>query len=160
MLNAVQSKDSVEFVRSLGFDVYSDELYLALKNYIFEDKAVSKQEDKLFDWDVDFRLLWADFKAVYNIDLLENKINWWEFTALFERLNLLEGLSATSKVIGFRQQKIPKRSKNGTNAEQIKYIRNMKRRYALISETDKSVRRFVDYLVRKAGGANGIRRRD
>ena len=156
MLNAIQSKNSVEFVRSLGLDVYSDGLYLALKNYIFEDKAVTKTEKKTFDFDIDFRLLWADFKAVYNIDLLENKLNWWEFTALFERLNLLDGISATSKIVGIRQQKIPKRSKS--NQDQIKYMQNMKRRYALEDEDQKSVKRFVDYLVRKAGGGNGIRR--
>ena len=127
---------------------------MALKSYLFEDKAIAKSVKKTFDFDVDFRLLWADFKALYDIDLVENNLNWWQFSALFERMNLLEGVSATSKVVGFRQQKIPKRTKS--NQENVKYITNMKRRYALKSEDDNSVRRFFDGLVRRAGGTDGI----
>lgn len=134
--------------------MYSDELYMALKSYLFEDKAIAKSVKKTFDFDVDFRLLWADFKALYDIDLVENNLNWWQFSALFERMNLLEGVSATSKVVGFRQQKIPKRTKS--NQENVIYITNMKRRYALKSEDDNSVRRFFDGLVRRAGGTNGL----
>ena len=35
-------------------------------------------------------------------------------------------------------------------------LTNMKRRYALKSEDDNSVRRFFDGLVRRAGGTDGL----
>ena len=148
VLNAIHSKTKQSFVEALGIkDIYSEELFNKLNEYIFP-KRPKNEDKKSFDYDIDFRLLWADFKAEYNIDLINDNINWWEFTALFERMTLLEGISAVSKVSGYRQQKLPKRNKN--NQEQIKHIRSMKARYRLENVENESVGNFINSMFRKA----------
>lgn len=150
VLNAIHSKTKQGFVKALGIkDIYSEELFNKLNEYIFPKRPKSEAK-KSFDYDIDFRLLWADFKAEYNIDLLNDKINWWEFTALFERITLLDGISAVSKVSGYRQQELPKRNKH--NQEQIKHVRSMKARYRLEDVENESVGSFINSLFARARG--------
>ena len=109
-------------------ELYTSEFYKTLYDYIFP-KIPAVKTKQSFDFKIDFRLLWADFKAVYNIDLINDEINWWEFQALFERMSLLDNVSSVSKVIGYRTAEIPKTNKN--NKKQINHLRNMKARYRL-----------------------------
>ena len=148
VLNAIHCKTKQGFVKALGIeDIYSEELFNKLNEYIFP-KRPKNEDKKSFDYDIDFRLLWADFKAEYNIDLINDDINWWEFTALFERMQLLDDISAVSKVSGYRQQKLPKRNKN--NQGQIEHLRNMKARYRLEDVENESVGNFINTMFAKA----------
>lgn len=126
----MSAKTQYEFCDILGVaHLYSEKFFKALQEYIFPKIPAVKSSKKLLDFDEDFRLLWADFKAAYNIDLLNDNINWWQFQALFERLSLLDGVSGLNKVIGYRAAKIPKQTKD--NRDHIKHIQNMKARYRL-----------------------------
>ena len=148
VLKAIKSKTQLGFCEALGVGkLYSKEFFEKLNEYIFPKKPTVKTK-KSFDFNVDFRLLWSDFKAVYNIDLINDKINWWQFQTLFERITLLDNISGTSKVIGYRSSKIPKSDKH--NRDQVDHLRNMKARYRLEEVADESVGNFISGLFRRA----------
>ncbi len=103
-----------------------------LLNEIFESrfKGESSDSKKTFDYLKDFDLIYSMFLRYYNIDLVDNDLHWWKFTALLEAIILED--NALSKRIGYRATKIPKADKY--NKDQRQHIINMKNRYALEAE--------------------------
>ena len=143
----MHAKSHYEFCYILGVaEYYNEEFFKKLYDYIFP-KTPAVKSKKSFDFKIDFRLLWADFKAEYNIDLLNDDINWWEFQALFERISLLDNISSVNKVIGYRTAEIPRKNKNNKN--QIKNLRNMKARYRLEEAEQNAIGEMLDQVFYK-----------
>lgn len=63
-----------------------------------------KKEDKrfgrrIYDFDIDAPLIYAAFRSQYGIDLQDDDLHWWKFSALFSGLNESEQIV---KVMGYR----------------------------------------------------------
>lgn len=84
----------------------------------------TKKQNPVFSFEEDAGLIFAAFKEIYNIDLVEEELHWWKFKALFEAL---PDTCQFRKVIGYRAIKI---SSNMTDSEK-KFYREMKKIYSL-----------------------------
>lgn len=83
-----------------------------------------KRENPVFSYEEDAGLIFAAFKEVYNIDLVEDKIHWWKFRALFDAL---PDTCQFRKVVGYRAIEI---NQNMTDSQK-KFYKEMKKIYAL-----------------------------
>ena len=87
-------------------------------------KTKKKKQNPVFSYEEDAGLIFAAFKEVYNIDLLEDKIHWWKFRALFDAL---PDTCQFRKVVGYRAIEI---NQNMTDSQK-KFYKEMKKIYAL-----------------------------
>lgn len=87
-------------------------------------KTKKKKENPVFSYEEDAGLIFAAFKEVYNIDLVEDKIHWWKFRALFDAL---PDTCQFRKVVGYRAIEI---NQNMTDSQK-KFYKEMKIIYAL-----------------------------
>lgn len=83
-----------------------------------------KKQNPVFSYEEDAGLIFAAFKEVYNIDLVEDKIHWWKFRALFDAL---PETCQFRKVVGYRAIEI----KNDMSNSEKKFYKEMKKIYAL-----------------------------
>lgn len=83
-----------------------------------------KRENPVFSYEEDAGLIFAAFKEVYNIDLVEDKIHWWKFRALFDAL---PDTCQFRKVVGYRAIEI----RNDMSNSEKKFYKEMKKIYAL-----------------------------
>lgn len=101
----------------------------------------SKSKKEIYSFSEDDKLIYAAFKEVYDIDLIDENLHWWKFRAM------LESLPKTCKfveVMGYRAIEI---TSSMAKAEQ-KYYREMKKIYALedTRTTEEKERDFVNAL--------------
>lgn len=87
-------------------------------------KGSKKRQNPVFSYEEDAGLIFAAFKEVYNIDLVEDKIHWWKFRALFDAL---PESCQFRKVVGYRAIEI----KNEMSNSEKNFYKEMKRIYAL-----------------------------
>lgn len=87
-------------------------------------KTKKKKQNPVFSYEEDAGLIFAAFKEVYNIDLVEDKIHWWKFRALFDAL---PDTCQFRKVVGYRAIEI---NQNMTDSQK-KFYKEMKKIYAL-----------------------------
>lgn len=83
-----------------------------------------KKQNPVFSYEEDAGLIFAAFKEVYNIDLVEDKIHWWKFRALFDAL---PETCQFRKVVGYRAIEI----RNDMSNSEKKFYKEMKKIYAL-----------------------------
>lgn len=83
-----------------------------------------KRKNPVFSYEEDAGLIFAAFKEVYNIDLVEDKIHWWKFRALFDAL---PDTCQFRKVVGYRAIEI----RNDMSNSEKKFYKEMKKIYAL-----------------------------
>ncbi|WP_316711528.1 bacteriophage Gp15 family protein [Peptoniphilus grossensis] len=89
-----------------------------------QKKGSKKRQNPVFSYEEDAGLIFAAFKEVYNIDLVEDKIHWWKFRALFDAL---PESCQFRKVVGYRAIEI----KNEMSNSEKNFYKEMKRIYAL-----------------------------
>ena len=89
-----------------------------------EPKKSTKKQNPVFSFKEDAGLIFAAFKEVYNIDLVEDKIHWWKFRALFDAL---PDTCQFKKVVGYRAMEINPKMSN----EEKRFYRKMKNIYGL-----------------------------
>lgn len=89
-----------------------------------EPKKSTKKQNPVFSFKEDAGLIFAAFKEVYNIDLVEDKIHWWKFRALFDAL---PDTCQFRKVVGYRAIEI----RNDMSNSEKKFYKEMKKIYAL-----------------------------
>lgn len=87
-------------------------------------KTKKKKQNPVFSYEEDAGLIFAAFKEVYNIDLVEDKIHWWKFRALFDAL---PESCQFRKVVGYRAIEI----RNDMSNSEKKFYKEMKKIYAL-----------------------------
>ena len=118
-------------------------------NYIFGQRFKGTSDGKkTFDYLIDFDLIYATFKQYYNIDLIDDTLDWWKFTSLLD--GILSTENALSSRVELRGKKIPK-----ANKDNVEYRRNLikqKARYKLKQDTNAEMRNLFDFLKTKAKG--------
>lgn len=121
---------------TLAINLYLDNQYIedygeAIKEifdfylcYDYVEAKESKKQNPVFSYEEDAGLIFAAFKEVYNIDLVEEKIHWFKFRALFDAL---PDTCQFRKVVGYRAIEI----KTDMLPSEQKFYREMKKIYAL-----------------------------
>lgn len=84
----------------------------------------TKKQSPVFSYEEDAGLIFAAFKEIYNIDLVDDRIHWWKFRALF---NALPDNCQFRKVIGYRSIEI----NSDMLPSERKFYKEMKSLYAL-----------------------------
>lgn len=84
----------------------------------------SESNERLYSFAHDADLIYSAFVQSYGIDLIEDKLHWWKFRALF---NSLPADCQFVKIISFRSMEIDSSMSDGEK----EYYRKMKRKYAL-----------------------------
>lgn len=90
-----------------------------------EEKTITKK--KVFSFEHDAKYILAAFRQVYNIDLINSNLHWWEFKDLFDGL---PSNTELVKIIGYRSMTI---SSDMSDKEKQR-IRKLKKMYALPDE--------------------------
>lgn len=135
LMNDTTISDSEKF--TLAIKLYLDNQYVEnyeeaitqiFNFYLCGEKPrktkTKKRENPVFSYEEDAGLIFAAFKEVYNIDLVEDKIHWWKFRALFDAL---PDTCQFRKVVGYRAIEI---NQNMTDSQK-KFYKEMKKIYAL-----------------------------
>lgn len=98
-----------------------------LVNQVFSSlkrEDASTSELKVFDWQEDAERIYSSFLQDYNIDLLDEDLDWFKFTALF---NNLSDETPIMTAIKYRSMPLPK------DREERKFVKKMKEFYKLES---------------------------
>lgn len=104
-------------------------------------------EPKSMDFQQDFKYIYSSFKKDYDIDLLDESLQWQRFITLF--IGLSRG-TKINEVIYVRKAKMPKETKY--NQEEIENLAKAKQYYALdISKEERSAQ-FANSLKKFAQG--------
>jgi hypothetical protein len=101
------------------------EVYRAICDLLFE-KAPESGGKKLTSFEQDAGLIRAAFRQVYHIDLVRDRLSWFEFTELLH--NLPEG-NKYSDVLGIRARPMPAPTKY--NQKEREWLLDAKQRFAL-----------------------------
>lgn len=96
--------------------------------------------------------IYAEFWEKYRIDLTADRLHWWKFNALLQKLVSGVGFS---DIVRFRAMKIPK----GMSREEADYYRKMKKAYALSGEDGGVKRRYATFDEFKAEMIKGAEAR-
>lgn len=88
-------------------------------------KDEENDDERLMDYTVDQGRIYADFKQIYQIDLLDADLHWWEFQWLL--WNMPRDRSAFMQAIEIRTKK----PRKGATAEERKAIKKAKAIYGL-----------------------------
>jgi len=112
-----------------------------------------KSGEIAFDYLVDFDLIYACFKRYYDIDLIDDDLDWWKFTAILE--DLINSETSLSNRMELRTREIPKRTKG--DAKYISNLMAMKAKYRICGNikeqaTQKSLKGVFSFLKAKAKG--------
>lgn len=94
------------------------------------DRPSKKKNDvKIIDFNVDQWRIYADFRQIYNINLNNCELHWWEFLGML--WNMPHKLSSLMQVIEMRTRKPGKKA----SQEEIKTINEAKQIYGLDQPT-------------------------
>lgn len=96
-----------------------------LTGWNHDRESKSKQNKRLVDYDVDQWRIYADFRQIYNIDLKESNMHFWEFMGLL--WNMPYKSSSFIQVIEIRRKEIT----STTSKEEKKAIQEAQSVYAL-----------------------------
>lgn len=118
------------------------------------DKKKSKKsgsEKKIYDYNYDADYIYAAFFEQYHIDLAEQELHWWKFSALFSALS---EDCMISKIITYRVI-----DTKGMEKEQKAFYNRMKRLYQLpedISEEERERQDKITQVLLGDGDLTGI----
>jgi len=134
MIDIIQNKkkESIHDLLNIPYSININDVI----EYILKSRfkpTTSKNNERIFDYLVDFDLIYALFRKEYNIDLIKEDIGWWEFTAILEEI-LLSNNSLTKRM-GYRGYKTPKKI-DDSNKEEVKFYQNKKLQYKLEEKSD------------------------
>jgi len=118
-------------------------------NYIFNKRFQapgSKDGEIVFDYLIDFDLIYALFLKDYGIDLIKQDIGWWQFTAMFEEITL--NSNALTKRIGYRAYKVPINRTKG-DEEEVKFYLNKKLQYQIEADTTNQLGKMFKSLEKR-----------
>lgn len=101
-----------------------------------------KDEAIIFSWKEDAERVYSSFLQFYNIDLLEEDLDWGKFSALF---NNLGRDTAIMEAVKYRSMPLPKGKHNRAERE---HVRQMKEYYQLEAERERQDR-IIDEAMDK-----------
>lgn len=140
----LSESEKVEVMHTLFFGKieidfeYKCEMVKIVFEYLNDDKKEkeSKSKKKIMCFKEDAERICASFLQFYNLDLVKEKgkLHYKKFIAL---LNNLDEKSEFKKAIGYRQLKLPKRTKD--NKDEYDRLKKLKEYYAL--ESNKEIER-------------------
>lgn len=111
---------------------------------------------RIFDYDLDFKYYYADFKE-YGIDLLKEDLDWYKFSSLLKKI-MLNNNSLMSKIIEFRTYEKPIQNAKTLEAKIHKEKIKLKNEYSLPQKEQHinyGFEKMWSYLSQKAdGGGN------
>lgn len=93
----------------------------------------------VYSMEYDSLYIYAAFMQQYHIDLTTADLHWWQFKGLFDTLS---DQTEFVKIMGYRSVEISSKM----TAEQQKFYRTMKRRYALPDEMSQSEQQKLDAI--------------
>lgn len=101
--------------------------------YILE-MGSSSSSQRVFDYDLDFKYYYADFKAL-GIDLIEQDLDWFKFNSVLKKV-LLDKNSLMSTIIGYRTYEKPVGNYKTQEARLHKEMLKLKREYSLPQKSE------------------------
>lgn len=114
--------------------------------YVLE-MGKSSNKERIFDYDLDFKYYYADFKAL-GIDLIEDDLSWFKFNSVLKKI-LMSDDSLMGKIIGYRTYKKPIKNTKTVEAERDKEMSRLKREYALpqrVEHKENNINKMWNYL--------------
>jgi hypothetical protein len=119
--------------------------------YIFET-GNTPQEQRVFDYDLDFKYYYSDFKEL-GIDLIDDDIDWFRFTSILRKI-ILNKNSLMSQIIDFRNYEKPSASAKVAESKMHKERMRLKREYTLPIKGNGSnnLEKMWSYIENKARG--------
>ena len=120
--------------------------------YMFKPRFRGKATNEVvFDYQIDFDLIYACFKRYYGIDLIDDDLDWWKFTAMLE--DLLHTDTSLANRVELRSREMPKRVKG--DAKYYNNLLELKAKYRLYGnakeqETQKGLKGIFSFLRAKA----------
>ena len=88
-----------------------------------EQEEGGGKNDKIIDFDVDGNVIYTAFLRVYNIDLQDHPIHWWQFKVMLEDLGDTPALNSIIKIRSTDEADVPDKQRGS--------FRRLKKRYAL-----------------------------
>ena len=126
-----------------------------ITKYIFNTSQTTKAGEKIFDYELDYKYYYSDFRNI-GIDLNRQDISWWEFDTLLEGIFLSKN-SVIGQVIQYRSYEKPINNIKSAEAKENKFYMDKKRQYALPQERltiEENMQKLWNYVEKKAGDNN------
>ncbi len=98
------------------------------EKYLVSENSSDNKKPPVLSFSQDAEYIYAAFREAYGINLFaeQDRLSWWEFTAL---LGSLPGSTRLSQIVRIRDMDIP--HFNGKNGEEIDRIAKLKAEYAI-----------------------------
>lgn len=154
VLRLFEEKDDLKIAKSckiLGIVPKNDFILDRVLSYIIETSKGTAGE-KTFDYDLDFKYYYADFKAV-GVDLIDEDIEWFKFTSLLAKF-IISDKTMIGYVIKNRTYKKPIDNKKVIEQQIHTEKMKLKRQYSLPqkqSQTNNGLNKLWGYVEQKAG---------
>lgn len=155
ILRLFEENDEFKIEKSckiLGLQKNNIEVLDMIFKYVLESSNNSN-EKRIFDYDLDFKYYYADFKE-YGIDLLEEEIDWFKFSSILKKI-MLNNNSLLSKIIEFRTYEKPISNYKIAEAKIHREKLKLKNEYSLPQRQqniDEGFEKMWAYLSSKTNG--------
>lgn len=138
---------AAKIVELFGFD-YSVDVNVFIAD-IFKERFPSTTSKKggaiQFDYFKDFDLLYAIYKRDFNIDLIHDKVMWWEFTSILECISLEK--NALTERMGARGY-VRRSKKHDYESENNRSAMNKKLKYSILPKNNNNVQAELGKMFR------------
>lgn len=115
-----------------------------------EDQDGAGGEERAFDIDYDAGLVYSAFLQAYGIDLVTEKLHWWQFRSLFDSL---PDSTRLIQIIGYRTAEVPE---NATDKERQR-IEKLRRAHALPEDAgQKQLKTDLEKILRSGGNPSAV----
>jgi hypothetical protein len=111
--------------------------------------TTSKGGVQSFDYRKDFDLLYAMFKKYYQVDLIKDRVMWFEFCSMLEGL-FLEDNALTTRM-GYRSW-VKHGKKHDHQKDQDKFHANKKLQYSISDNAEDGLKAMFKHAERLANG--------
>lgn len=116
--------------------------------YMLETSNSSNGE-RIFDYDLDFKYYYADFKAL-GIDLIEQDLDWFKFNSVLKKV-LMSDDTLMAKIISYRTYKKPEGNAKTIANKRHQEMNKLKREYALpqrVEHKENNINKMWNFLER------------
>lgn len=116
-----------------------------ISEYIFDVSVKQAKGAKIFDYNLDFKYYFLDFKKL-GIDLLDDKVNWFKFNMILNELIYIKD-TRINEIIGYRVYD----NQDILDQERHNYNMKLKEQYSLPNTDFKNTgfNKLWDYAERK-----------
>lgn len=157
ILRLFEDNDVLKIEKScniLGLQKPNAKILDEILRYVLESGSGTNKE-KVFDYDLDFKYYYADFKEL-GIDLINEDIDWYKFNSILRKI-MLNKSSLLSQIIDFRTYEKPSSSKTA-EAKMHKERTRLKNEYRLPQKKnnlDNNFNKMWGFITKKAERGDG-----